>query len=462
MHKWLMVWSVLVVLIVAPIAPVLAQGKSISVIRDEETEVALREYSHEIFKAAGLAPQNITIIIVNDEALNAFVTAGMRMFVNTGLIVESESPEMLIGVMAHEAGHIAGGHVIRQQQEFENVGIGAAISYVLGAASIAAGVPAVGQAIITGGTHAAQRTALSYSRVHEESADHAALNYLDKVGYSSTGLLALLEKLGNREAMFHSDADPYALTHPLSPERISRIKDHLSKKEGEYHLPERFKVQQKRIVAKLVGFMQPMEQVLLKYPETDMSLPGRYARAIAHYRASDIETAITQIDGLIADFPEDTYFHELKGQVLFEHGRIAEAVPEYKKAVALLPGAGLLHMELGVAQLALDDPEARLEAIEHLERAVVKESSNAFAWHQLGVAYGRAGKLGHSYLAFAEEAALKNNKEDVKLYVGKAKEYLPKNSPAALKVKDLIRATEEKKNKKSEKSNPKEQTNEYQ
>ncbi|NDF11497.1 MAG: M48 family peptidase [Proteobacteria bacterium] len=441
------IWLVLLLMLVC--VPILLHAQKeapISIIRDDEIERSLRVFATSIFKASGLAADNVEIVIINDPTLNAFVSGGQRIYLHTGLIVESDDPLLVTGVMAHEAGHIAGGHLIRKRDEAEALGIESAISYVLGAASIAVGAPAAGQAIISGGTQVAQRGFLKYSRIYEESADQSGLQALEKAGLSARGLAKLLDKLNNEQALLHGNIDPYAQTHPPSVERLQHVKNFIqTSKVGDAPAPQAWQDQQRRNVAKLKGFIDPPERTLKNYPESDTSVAARYARAIAYYRQPDMKRALSEIDLLIKDYPNDPYFLELKGQMLFEHSKVEESIPYYRRAVQLQPDSALIRLGLGIAEIATEKKTYLEEAVMHLERVVLKEPKNAMAWRQLGIAYGRRNELGMSYMALAEEATLLGKKEDAKRFSKKAEELLPENSPGAIKIRDLKAALDKKK-----------------
>lgn len=423
-----------------------AQGESAPIfIRDAEIEHALRLYSTPIFKAAGLAPENINIFIIQDNTLNAFVAGGQNIFIHTGLITDSNDPLELIGVIAHETGHIAGGHLVRKNDIYEKATLGSALSYVLGAASVIAGSPKAGAAIISGGQHVANRNILQHSRVHEQSADQAALTFLDKTGYSARGLLDLLEKLGSRETLFYNELDPYTLTHPLSQERLSHIQNHLMSSGLENKkAPEDMQKIQKRIVAKIKAFLEDPKKVLEFYPEDDQTVPAVYARSIAYHRKADIASALEEIDRLLDEYPEDPYFNELKGQILFENGMVTESIPFYRKAVEIIPQSALFRIELASAQIAAEQKQFLPDAISTLEKALVIEPKSTMAWHQLGIAYGRNNQLGLSYIALAEEAALMGKKDESIKFTKLAEQHLEESDPAMLRAKDIRKYLEQK------------------
>jgi len=438
---------ILILLICLIAVPSLAQKKAISTIRDAETERYLHKISDPIFEAAGLSPSSIKIIIVNDPVLNAFVSGGQNMFINTGLITESDDPSMLMGVIAHEAGHIAGGHLIKKMDDAKKSQIEAALGYILGAASVAVGAPpGAAIALMSGGTHVAQRNFLKFSRSHEEVADQMALSFMEKVGIKADGLITLMEKLNKNQNLLYDDVNPYKLTHPLSSERISHLKA-AQKVEQERFLTAPLILEHLRIKAKLEAFLGDVDSVLKKYKKNE-SDKADYARAIAFYRIPNIEKSLSHIDTLIKKYPDDTFYHELKGQILFENGRIEESIISYQKAFDLMPDSPLIHLELASAYLSMAKNEIETEknariAINLLEKVVIKEAFNVHAWHQLAIAYGKNNQLGLSYMALAEKAFIYKDAENVEKYIELARKNLGKDSPSQLRVHDLLKALKE-------------------
>lgn len=429
--------TVLIIILLLP-SQTLAQG--VATIRDDETEKYLREISYPVFDAAGLYSDGIKLIIVNSPVLNAFVAGGQNMFIHTGLIVESDDPSLLIGVMAHEAGHIRGGHIIKKTENISEAGIKSAIGYVLGAASVAVGAPPIAGAVFgSAGQHAAVRGFLKHSREYEEAADQAAIDILSKTGISPNGLITLLEKLGSDQRAFIGDVNPYIQTHPLSVERVNHLKAAIqSKPELDKPTDEKLLAKHHRIIAKLRAFLGDPQDVLKRYDKD--TIPARYARAVAYYRIPDIKKALMEIDSLIEEFPDDPYFHELRGQMLFENGYIKESVESYKKEMELTPDATMARLQLGTAQIAIENYEG---AIQNLKQVVLQEPKNSFAWHQLAIAQGRINNLGDSYFALAEEAALKGNKDDVTKYIALAKKNLAEGSNTIIREKDIMATLKE-------------------
>lgn len=413
----------------------LAQERSISMIRDAESEALLREIAKPIFLEAGLVPQNTRIYIINSPVLNAFVAGGQNIFLHTGLLTWSDDPNVVAGVIAHETGHIAGGHLVRSREDLAASSIGAIASVLLGAATIAAGAGDAGSAIITGGGHIAQSTALRYTRSKEESADQAAVRYMDKLGISLEGLIKLLEELNSQQRRQFEDINPYAMTHPLSTERIQFLRTAMANsKNFTEPAPQKQRDDYTRMVAKIVAFIEPPEQVRRRYPTSNNSLPAQMARAILAHRAGDTAGAVTMLDALLAKNDGDGFLHELKGQFLFEGGKVKSAIAAYARAAELLPNEPLIALGLGSAYLAAEQTDA---AITSFKKVTKLEKENALAWRQLGIAYGREGKKLDSYAALAEEAVLRKDAPTAKRFIALAKPLSSHDGATLLRLQDM-------------------------
>ena len=412
-----------------------------SLIRDAEIEQALRDYSTPIFESAGLSPHAVKIYIINDKSINAFVAGGQNMFLNTGLITRSKSANMVIGVIAHETGHIAGGHIVKRHQELENLSVQTVLSAVLGTAVAVAGLPDAGTAILAGGQHVSGRNFLSYTREQEVAADQASLNYLKDTDQSAQGLLDLMQILRRDQTLNFDKIDPYAITHPLTQQRVAHIRSNVTKEE-ETTSTEEFDEIHERIVAKLEGFIEKPEYVFSVYK--DNSIPSLYARSIAYYRMSDLKNSFKELDQLIAKYPNDPFFNELKGQILFENGRVKDALPYYKKAVSLLPNSALLNHDLGKVYLNNNEIE---DAISYLQKAAKIEPQNSLTWRLLATSYGNIDNKGMLNLTLAEEANILGNRSKALNYAKSAKKILEKDSAGWLRANDLIREIKLKKKK---------------
>lgn len=425
----------LFVLFIAFIPPA---ANAISLIRDAEIEDTLRAYGNPIFKTAGLDPDAVHIFIVDDPTINAYVAGGANMFIHTGLILKTDSPQMLIGVMAHETGHMAGGHLAQGTEKLKNAQMGTILAAVLGAAAAIGGGGEAGIAMMSAGQQVALRNYLTFSRSNESAADQAALNYLDKLDISAAGILHLMEILRQNENRSYGTPDPYTRTHPLTIDRITHIRDHVMKSTiPEDKIPAGFKERQERMVAKLYGFENPPEDTLTTYPVSDQSIPARYARAIAYYKMPDLTKSLAEIDSLIREKPQDPFFRELRGQILFENGHVPEAVQSYSQAVTLLPNSPLILTDYGKVLIATDNKDNIEKAVHALEHANLIDNTNPDTWHDLSMAYGKLNNLGMFYLSSAEEAALEDNPKEVVRNVNLALKNLGHDSPARLRANDL-------------------------
>lgn len=421
-----------------PNAPT-AFAREFGFIRDAEIETTIRAYATPILNAAGIDPEAFNVHLVNSSVLNAFVAGGQRLFVTTGLLRRSENAGQVVGVIAHEAGHIAGGHLARMEDEMEKLGTLAIISQLLGvAAGAASGNAGAGAAIGLGGMQVAERSFLHYSRTQESSADQAGVTFLDNAGLSSRGMLQFLEILSGQDALISSRQDPYLLTHPLTRDRVVFVEHHVASSSlTNKPMPPGFEEMHHRMVAKLDGFLDPPEAVLRKYGEDDRSVAARYARAVAYYRIPDLDRALPLIDGLIAEEPRNAYFAELKGQMLFENGKLADAEPNYRRAVELLPNVPLLRTELAHVQIEMNRPELLDSTIASLNEALRVDRFDSLAWRLAATAYGRKGDMGLSNWALAEHNILIGQPRAAKALAERAMKQLKPGSPAWLRAQDI-------------------------
>lgn len=418
----------------------LQQALAISLIRDAETEHIIREFSEPVFAAAGLNPDAVRTYIVNADSINAFVTGGQNVFMHTGTIQQAETPNEIIGVMAHETGHITGGHLSRSQEAIATATAPAILGYILGIGAIAAGAGDAGLALITGGQSLAQRTFLSYSRTQEASADQAAVTFLDRSGQSGRGLVSFFDKLADQEALSDRAQDPYVRSHPLSRDRISALQNRVENSPFyDAKDPEEWQRKLDLVKAKLHGFIDRPQVTFRRYPEKDTSIPARYARAIAYYKIPNTDRAVQEIDALIAEQPGNGYFHEFKGQALFESGRALEAVTAYKRASELLPDEPLVMVGYGQSLLATEQPGSATEAREVLERATQLEKDYPTAYRILAEAYAREGNEPMAALATAERYAAAGKVTEAKQWAGRAMRDLPTGTPAWQRADDISR-----------------------
>ncbi len=438
--------SLLSLAVLIGLFPSYAQAQQMSFIRDAEIENTIRIYATPLFQQAGVDPTSVKIHLVNSREINAFVAGGLNLFLNTGLIVKTKNAGELIGVIAHETGHIAGGHLLRGYDAYENASYEAIAAALIGiAAGMAARSGEAGAAIAGAGSDIAARNFLAFNRTVEGSADTAALRFLDNLHESSRGFLNFMQTLLNQEALYSSNQDPYVRTHPLTQDRIDQIQHHVDISPwSNATWSKQYEDMHDLAVAKLIAFLYPAGEALRLYPDSNTSVPARYARAIAYYRIPDLAHALPLIDGLIMEQPSYPYFHELKGQMLYENARVKEAIPEYQMAVKLAPFSALLRTELGTAEITSEDEDAIKDAIENLKLATHQEPENAEAWLQLSTAYSHLQDNDpKAEAALAEYSLLAGKFAEAIFHADRARKSLPKGSPVELRMEDLKAAAEQ-------------------
>ena len=417
--------------------PVAAQ----SVLRDAETEAFLRDISEPLVEAAGLAPGNVDIVLVNDPSINAFVAGGQAVYIHSGLIDAADTANEVQGVIAHELGHVTGGHVIRVQEGYATATKITLLSMLAGIGAALAGAGEAAMGIIAAGQQAAMGKFLAFNRAQEASADAAGAQYLSEAGISGRGSIAFFSKLLNQEfrlGLRQDDEAGFYRTHPLSGDRISKLtevyqKDPAWDKPGNPEWEARFK----RVKAKLQGYVDEPRNTLRDYPETDTSTPALLARAFAWHKEARIDRALETADALIARDPSDPYFLEIKGQVLLESGRPAEAIVPLRKATELTLAEPLIASMLGHALIATEDKANYEEAEGVLRAAVGRDRYNPFAWYQLGVVYAARGDMPRARLASAEQQVM-NGQFPLALRSAQAAEAgLPTGSPDWLRAQDI-------------------------
>jgi len=415
--------------------------KAPNYIRDAEIESTLRLYYTPIFQAAGLDPSAVHVYIINDPQLNSFVAGGQNVFIYTGTIMRSQSPNQLVGIVAHETGHIAGGHLIRTQEALRDASIENIIALVAGAAAGAVGHN-VGAGVL-GAEGVGLRSFLQFSVAQEATADQAALNFLDKTHQSARGLLQFFQILQGTELLTGIRETPYLRTHPLTQQRIDYIRNHVEHSPySDVPDPPEWVELHKRMRAKLISFLGAPSETLRVYPPSDNSVAARYARAIAEYRIPDVKKAVADMDSLIKDEPRNPYFQEMKGQILFENGHVRDAVEPYRQAVRLAPDVALLKVELGQVEIETEDPALLKDALTNLRSAAIYENRNPEVWHFLAVAYGRSNDMGNAALALAEESMANGDAKAALGQADRALHMLPFGSPGQLRAQDIKFAAE--------------------
>jgi predicted Zn-dependent protease len=436
------------VALVASSAPAPAQNaasKGPPIIRDAEIEQLLREYTQPILQAAGLSKQNIQVVIINDRGFNAFVADGRRIFINAGALMEAETPNEVIGVLAHETGHIAGGHLVRLREQVAAASTQSIIAMLLGLGALVAAsrsgstnMGQAGAAALSGPQSMIQNSLLAYVRTQEDQADRAGVRFLNTAGQSSKGMSDTFKRLGDRMLYTTRVIDPYMQTHPLPAERVAALEG-LARASPYWDKKDAPALQQRHDLmrGKLYGFMDRSDTVARRFPLSDTSMTARYARAVAGYRFSDGQGASTQIDSLIQAQPQNPYFHELKGQALLEAGKAAEAIAPLRRAVALAPNPALIQIMLAQALLSASERANADEALTLLQSAVTREPESADAYAQIAMAYGRKGDLARADLASAQAAFMRGDLRTARQLAARAKTLFPVGSPGWVKADDI-------------------------
>jgi predicted Zn-dependent protease len=441
-----------VALIASPIAA-LAQEQKLAILRDTETEQLMRDYTRPILRVAGLEKQNIQVTIINQPVFNAFVADGRRIFVNHGALLQAETPNQIIGVFAHETGHLAGGHLARMHEQLAQAQTQMIIAMLLGAGALAAGavrggvssgstgLADAGAAALSGPQNMILRSMLSYQRQQEESADRAGVKFLTATGQSAKGMYETFKRFTNDSLFSAHGADPYYQSHPMPAERVAALEEiartspYWDKKD-----PPELQLRHDMMRAKISGFLERPETVYHRYPLSDNSMPARYAHAISTYLHGDLSNALRQIDSLIQAQPNNPYFYELRGQALLEGGKPAEAIAPLRKAVALSNNAPLIEILLGQALVGTENKTYTDEAINILRNAMARETEQPLGYMQLAMAYARKGDLAEADLASAQAAYLRGDNKTAKDLASRAKTRFAVGTPGWVKADDIVSA----------------------
>jgi len=449
-RKWLKLTAVAtaIALTLAPLSAYAEEDGGPRTLRDAETEQLLREYTRPILRAAGLEKQNIQIVIINDATFNAFVADGRRIFVNFGAIMQSQTPNQIIGVLAHETGHLAGGHLAKMREQLARAQTSMIIAMLLGAGALVAGsrsgnsngaLSNAGVATLAAPQELIRSSLLSYQRSQEESADRAGVKFLTATGQSAKGMYDTFKRFTDESLFAAHGADPYMQSHPMPVERVAALEEiaHSSPYWDKKDDPA-LQLRHDMVRAKISAFLERQDTVYRRYPLSDTSLPGRYAHAIATYRHGDLHNALTQIDALIQLQPANPYFYELRGQALLEGGKPAEAIAPLRKAVQLSGNNALIEMLLGQALVATDNNAYSAEAIEILRAAVARETEAPLGYQQLAMAYARKGDYAEADLASAQAAYLRGDNKTARDLASRAKTRFAIGTPGWVKADDIV------------------------
>lgn len=432
------------------VMPAIAQKNGPVIIRDTEMEAVIKHWAEPVIIAAGLNPAAIRFVIVKGNDVNAFVAGGQNIFIYTGLLEKTDSPDEVIGVIAHELGHIRGGHLITTQGALENASYESVLGAILGlGAAVLTGQGGFAAAVAAGSQSAALGRFLAFSRVQESSADQSGLSSLDKAGMSPRGLLSFMEKMEKDELLPADQQAAWIRTHPLARDRVEAMKAGTARSaHKDAQMPAEWIDQHKRIMAKMNAFIKP-ERVAWDYKTTDTSIPAQYARTVAAYRQNRVEESLRLMDGLLAQESDNPFFWELKGQMLTDFGRVEEALPAYRRAIALYPDAPLIRVALANAlvETAAKDSKRLDEAITLLERAQRDEPRMGRIYRLLATAWGRKGNEPMAKLYLAEEALLNGDRDYAKKMAEAATAGFEKNSRGWLRAQDVLSFIEQREKK---------------
>ena len=426
-----------------PARPQTGANAGIPMIRDAEIEQLMRDYTAPILRTAGLTDQNIHVVIIDDKSFNAFVMDAHRIFVNVGALMQATTPNQIIGVFAHECGHIVGGHLSKIRQELANVQTAALIGILLGVGALAAGgrnadIGNVGMAAITAPQAFGVNHLLAYQRAQEESADRAGVRFLTASGQSAKGMYDVFKRFADESMFSAQGANPYFQNHPMPQERMAALAELVKTPYWAKKDSTELQLRHDMMRAKLAGFTERPASVQSRYPSSDTSLPARYARAISTYRYGEPRGAMAQIDTLLQAMPNNPYFHELKGQALLEGGHPADAIAPLRRAAQLAPNPALIQILLAQALVATNDPKSADEAISLLRGAVLKEPEAADAYTTLAMAYGRKNDLADADLASAQAAFARGDNKTARELAERAKQRFPVGSPGWVRADDIV------------------------
>jgi predicted Zn-dependent protease len=424
-----------------------AQQKGPATLRDTEAEQLLRDYTRPILRAAGMEKQNIQMVIINESVFNAFVADGRRIFVNYGAMMQSETPNQIIGVLAHETGHLAGGHLAKLRERLAEAQTQMIIAMLLGAGAMVAGrgggsgLTQAGAAAMSAPGEVIKRTLLSYVRQQEENADKAGVKFLTATGQSARGMYETFKRFTDESLFAARGADPYVQSHPMPAERVRALEE-LARSSPYWEKKDdpALQLRHDMVRAKISAFMERQDTVYRRYPLSSTTLPARYAHAISTYLHGDLRNALAQIDGLIQVQPANPYFYEVRGQALLEGGRPAEAIAPLRKAVQLSGNAPLIEMLLGQALVASDNKAYTDEAIAILRSAVAREAEAPIGYMQLAMAYGRKGDFAQADLASAQAAYLRGDNKTARDLASRAKTRFAIGTPGWVKADDIVSA----------------------
>lgn len=432
----------------------LAQSKSVPIVRDAEIEALVSDYATPVINAAGLGKHAIKIVLVNNPSFNAFVD-GRRIFINTGALLQAETPNEIIGVLAHETGHLAGGHQFKLREQLANaktmavvaglIGIGAVVG---GAAGGGKGLSQAGMGVAMGGPEVAMRSLLNYQRTEEMAADRSAITYLASTGQSAKGMLTTFERFSNALSLTGTRADPYRISHPLPRERIANLET-LARASPYFDKLDSPALQQRHDMmrGKIAAYTSGGASVMQTFRKDPRNIGARYGDAIATYLNGSSQSALSKIDVLIKEQPKNPYFQEMRGEILLKQNKAEEAAKAFQKASALDPRkSSLIRMSYGRALMLTGTPANLKSSINEIRASIGRDRESPAGYGYLAQAYGQMGDMARSDLASAEEKYYSGKIQEAQIFATRAQRGLKSGSPEWIQAQDII-STKPKKSK---------------
>lgn len=423
-----------------------AAAQNVPIVRDAEIEALVREYARPLLAAAGLGRKNIEIVLVNSPGFNAFVS-GWRIFMNTGTLMTAETPNEVIGVLAHEVGHLAGGHQERLRLQVDRAKTLAMVGMLLGMGTLGAGAATksgelggVGMGMATGTAEAARRSLLAYQRSEEIAADRSAITYLEATQQSARGMLKTFKRFQSALALSGTRVDPYQISHPTPRDRIANLET-LARKSPYYDKRDSAELQRRhdRMRAKIAAFTNGKGSTAQLFKQNKDVEAKQYGEAIEGYLHGNPRSALAKVDALIKAEPNNPYHYELRGDTLMKANRPADAASAYARAIKLDPArSSVLQVSYGQALLAQGNPKAVKSAAQALQRAVAADPQNTVAYRYLAQAYGQLGQVGQAELAAADGHYYSGNFQEAKIFAARAQRKLKAGSPDWQRAQDII------------------------
>jgi predicted Zn-dependent protease len=416
-----------------------APARAAQLLRDADIEYALKQLGAPVLRAAGLSPNQVRILLIDDSTLNAFIVDTQHIFIHSGLLTKLETAAQVQAVIAHEAAHIANGHISRRLGNMQTARTAAGLGMVLAAAAAAAGGgrAAVGMGI--GLQTSALRSLLAHTRAEESSADISSVRYLMRAGVDPQGAIEVQDLFRGQEALPESRQDPYMRSHPLSRDRLRALKGLVAGASANTAPDPAANYWFARAKGKLTAFTRAPSWTLRRADDSGSADIAAMRKAVAYHRQSNLGRALANIDAAIGTRPNDPFLRDLKGQILLESRRAADAVRVYSAAARLAPREPLILGGLGRAQLAAGNPQ---EALRTLEAARGRDFSDTRILRDLAVAYAKTGNTAMASLVTAERYAVQGRLKDAAIHATRAEGALPRGSGPWQRAQDVLSAAQ--------------------